>query len=296
MLNQFAFIGNRRFVLEEMIRAGVELSSIFVIAGSHLERDLKNGAINSALNYEVVHSKNQLLSMLKDIDVDILISNGCPYILPVDQLPQAKYINIHPSFLPDLRGVDPVIGSILFKRDAGATCHIMDSGIDTGPVISQVRIPFTDDLDVVTLYQLSFIAEQQVFSEALAIEFKSQFEQPHDSVGLYYSRVDRDRTINFFESNDLLIQKIKAFNNKSLGSYFNIEETSYHVFSVQRMQNSYLLKYLEHFPDCVVGMSYENGIVFRKDGEVLRFLDVFSANGKPVPVGVHLRPETDAVL
>ena len=43
-----------------------------------------------------------------------------------------KYVNIHPSFLPDLRGIDPVLGSILFKRDAGATCHIMSEKIDAG--------------------------------------------------------------------------------------------------------------------------------------------------------------------
>ena len=42
-------------------------------------------------------------------DYDILVSNGCPYILPLNELKKAKYVNVHPSLLPNLKGIDPVI-------------------------------------------------------------------------------------------------------------------------------------------------------------------------------------------
>lgn len=288
MNERFVFVGNRRFVLESMADAGVHLAAVYVVAGTHLERDIQRGDVRGVSDYVSVHSKKELLSLLKDASYDVLVSNGCPYILPVADLPTAVYVNIHPSCLPDLRGVDPVIGSVLFKRDAGATCHVMDAGIDTGPVISRVRIPFTDDLDVTTLYQLSFAAEQQAFAQALALGFEPQEAQKDDMDAIYYSRAPADQVITFREDNDTLLQKIKAFNNRSHGCTFSVEGHMYRVFSAQRMHNPFLLGLLEGLPECVVGMSYENGIIFRKDGEVLRFLEVVAADNKAIPTGTPL--------
>lgn len=288
MGERFIFVGNRRFVLERMIDAGLGLTSIYVIAGTHLEHDIQRGCVSGVSDYMPVHSKKELLSLLKHASFDVLVSNGCPYILPLADLPPARYINIHPSYLPDLKGIDPVIGAVLFKRDAGATCHVMDSGIDTGPIISRIRIPFTEDLDVTTLYQLSFAAEQQAFTKALALGFELQEEQQEDQSAIYYSRAPADQLITFHEDNDLILQKVKAFNNRSQGSTFIVGGCTYRVFSAQRMHNPFVLKLLENFPDCVVGMSYENGIVFRKDGEALRFLDVVATDNKAISVGTNL--------
>jgi methionyl-tRNA formyltransferase len=289
MVKKYIFVGNRRFVLERMVAERVNLSSVCVVAGTHLERDLRNGCISGVTNYEVVNNKKELFSFLLQANFDVLVSNGCPYILPLSELPRAKYINIHPSYLPDLRGVDPVIGAILFKRDSGATCHIIDSGIDTGPIISRIKIPFADELDVSTLYQLTFIAEQKVFSEALNLNFEPQHEQERMSQKLYYTRKPDDQLITFSEENEFILQKIKAFNNRSQGCYFSIDGVSYRFFSAQRISNSFLLDYLQDFPDCVVGLSYENSIVFRKDGEVLRFMEILSSNGKTIEIGKSLR-------
>lgn len=288
MDGRFVFVGNRRFVLEQMINEGVNLSTVYVVAGTHLERDLQRGGVPGVSDYVPVHNKKELLSLLGQAGYDVLVSNGCPYILPIADLPGARYVNIHPSCLPDLRGVDPVIGAILYRRDAGATCHVMDSGVDTGPIISRIRIPFTDDLDVTTLYQLSFMAERQVFSQALALGFEPQQEQLDDQGAIYYSRKPVDQVISFREENDTILQKIKAFNNRSQGCTFTVGGSTYRVFSAQRMHNPFLLKMLENYPDCVVGMSYESGIIFRKDGEALRFLEVMPTNGKAIPVGTNL--------
>jgi len=285
---RFVFVGNRRFVLEQMVVDGVNLSSVYVVAGTHLERDLQRGSVTGVSDYVLVHNKNELFSKLMHARYDVLVSNGCPYILPVGDLQRARYVNIHPSSLPDLRGVDPVIGAILFKREAGATCHAMDSGVDTGPIISRTRIPFTEDLDVTTLYQLSFLAEKQVFSQALALGFEPQLAQVNTPSDIYYSRKPADQIISFRENNDTILQKVKAFNNRSQGCTFRIGDITYRVFSAQRMYNPFLLKILENFPDCFVGMSYENGLIFRKDGEVLRFLDVMSTSGKSIPIGTNL--------
>jgi methionyl-tRNA formyltransferase len=289
MRGNFIFVGNRRFVLQSMIDAGLNFSSVYVVAGSHLANDIQRGLVSGIPNCCVlVRCKEELLSFLKNVSFDVLVSNGCPYILPVANLPSAHYVNIHPSCLPDLRGRDPVIGAILHKRDAGATCHIMDSGTDTGPIISFTRIPYTEDLDVTTLYQLSFVAEQRVFKEALTLGFEPQKQQHNDPEALYYSRAFTDQLITFREENRVLLQKVKAFNNSSQGCVFSVEGRFYRVFSAQRMHNPFVFELMEHFPDCVVGMSYENSIVFRKDSEVLRLMDLVATDHMPIPVGTCL--------
>ncbi|MDP3222202.1 MAG: formyltransferase family protein, partial [Rubrivivax sp.] len=248
--------------------------------------DLERADVDVA--HQVVGSKAELLSVLAETAYDTLISNGCPYILPIAKMPVARYVNIHPSCLPDLRGVDPVIGAVLQARDSGATCHIMDSGIDTGPIIAQVRIPYTDDLDVTSLYQLSFVAEQRAFDLALKRDFVPLLTQTAGPNDIYFSRTAADQIITFEEPNDLLLRKIKAFNNRSQGCEFKINERLYRVYAASRMHNPFLLEYTAAYNEGLVVFSYENSIIFRKDGEVLRFMDIVSTDGGPVSVGDRL--------
>jgi methionyl-tRNA formyltransferase len=286
MGNRFVFVGNRRFVLQEMVRRHVDLAAVIAIAGTHLHRDLERGDVKVA--YTVVGSKAELLALLEKTAYDTLVSNGCPYILPIGKMPVARYVNIHPSCLPDLRGVDPVIGAVLHAHDSGATCHIMDDGIDTGPIVAQVRIPYTEDLDVTTLYQLSFVAEQRAFNLALERDFVPQLTQTAGANDMYYSRSASDREITFDEPTDLLLRKIKAFNNRSQGCEFTLGEHRYRVYAAERMQNSFLLEYAMAHDEGLVLFSYENSILFRRGTEVLRFMDIVSLSGGTVGAGDRL--------
>ena len=61
-----------------------------------------------------------------------------------------RVINIHPSLLPAFPGVDAQAQAIAYgARVSGCTVHIVDSGVDTGPVIAQeaVTVLETDDRD-----------------------------------------------------------------------------------------------------------------------------------------------------
>lgn len=58
------------------------------------------------------------------------------------ELPTYGCVNVHASLLPTWRGAAPIAWSIL-GGDAysGNTIMVMDIGVDTGPTLSQVRIP-----------------------------------------------------------------------------------------------------------------------------------------------------------
>lgn len=44
-------------------------------------------------------------------------------------------LNCHPGLLPEYRGLDPVGWAIYNGDDIGITCHFVDQGIDTGPIL-----------------------------------------------------------------------------------------------------------------------------------------------------------------
>lgn len=285
-MERCVFVGNRRFVLEKLIQKGLEIK-VFVAKGTHLEHDILSGMFEG-ISYEVVSSKKELLSYLNSIDFDLLVSNGCPYILPIEQLPNATYVNIHPSYLPDLKGGDPVIGAILFARNAGATCHIINESIDSGDIISQVKIPYTDDLDVTTLYQLSFLAEAEAFEAAYKLGFKAQAPQSVSSGLLYFTRNPKDMVLSISDTNELMLQKVKAFNNKSIGCSFFIENIEYKVFRAYKVVNPYLIKYAMQFKECEVVLSYEDSIVFHRNEEVIRFEVIYQKDNVSPLVGQKL--------
>ena len=63
----------------------------------------------------------------------------------------------------------------------------MDDTIDGGPIISRVKIPFSKDLDVSLMYQLSFLAEKKVFHESFKENFVAKINH-EEGDWIYYSR------------------------------------------------------------------------------------------------------------
>ena len=267
---KYIFVGNRKFVLMEMLKIQLDIVAVFVVKNTHLANDIQNMGVN----YELISSKKQLLDRLENTEYDVLVSNGCPYILPIKKMKKIKYVNIHPSLLPDLKGIDPVIGSILFKRDAGTTCHIMDDSIDGGDIISQVKIPYSTDLDVSLLYQLSFTAEKECFIKALNRNFVSIEIQEKMDNAIYYSRKQDDRIITFDESIEEIENKIKAFNNKSQGAFFIYNDLEYKVFDMKILSNTYLMNYALNFNDFEVIFCYEDNVIFKKGENLIKFNQV----------------------
>jgi methionyl-tRNA formyltransferase len=266
---KFIFIGNRFFVLEEMLRLKLNLVKILVIKNSYLQKELEKAKVE----HLVINSKLQLIDEILQADFNILLANGCPYILPVSKIKKDRqeFINIHPSYLPDLRGADPQPGAILYARDSGASCHIMDDGIDTGKIISQVKIPYSPDLDVALLYQLSFMAEKEVFVKAYKNSFISQYSQKIYGNEIYYSKKEMDLKIDLLKSANEIYQTIKAFSNKSQGAYIIYKNEKYIFYDCEIISNAYLKSKIPSYQDTEIIFNYENILVIKRDDVYIKF-------------------------
>jgi len=81
---------------------------------------------------------------LDKCEADILMVHAYPKKLPREvfgRLPLGT-INLHPSLLPLYRGPSPTDAVLQDKaQETGLTAHIMDDEFDSGPIISQRKIP-----------------------------------------------------------------------------------------------------------------------------------------------------------
>ena len=283
---EFIFVGNRKFVLVEMLRLGLPIKEVIAVEQSNLHRQATELGISPLL----VSKKSELLDILLNESFDVLISNGCPFLLPTTGYNNLNpvLVNIHPSLLPDLGGKDPVPGSVLNKRTSGATCHIIDDGVDTGPIISQSIIPYTNDLDVGILYQLSFLAEKKVFVEALELGFEPQRKQKKTGDEIYYSRSSADQKLNFVnDSVDDILNKVKAFGNLSQGVRMDINGFNFLVYSAKELHNPSLMEHARSFENNQIIFCYDDVIIIKKDAKVLMLKSV-SGPLKHLKVGTRV--------
>ena len=83
---------------------------------------------------------NQTLQSLQDISPDLGLMFFCSEKLDSDiyRIPGQGVINIHASPLPEYRGAQPIYWQIRNGETRTAlTAHIVDSSLDTGPVVAQ---------------------------------------------------------------------------------------------------------------------------------------------------------------
>lgn len=74
-------------------------------------------------------------------------------------------LNCHGSLLPWNRGRDPNAWAIYDGTPAGGTIHLMDSGVDTGPILLQQEVPVTPDMDAAELYLRTVDVIVRLFEE-----------------------------------------------------------------------------------------------------------------------------------
>lgn len=86
---------------------------------------------------------------LADLAPDLVAVSCFPARFPgwLLALPPRGVLNLHPAPLPQGRGPDPLFWA--FREPAGSggggvTAHLMDRGLDSGPIVAQERFPIAD--------------------------------------------------------------------------------------------------------------------------------------------------------
>jgi phosphoribosylglycinamide formyltransferase 1 len=81
---------------------------------------------------------------LEEHGVTLVVLAGYMHLLTsafLDRFPSAV-VNVHPSLLPEYPGAHAVEEQLAAGiAESGATVHLVDEGVDSGPILAQERVP-----------------------------------------------------------------------------------------------------------------------------------------------------------
>ncbi len=111
-----------------------------------------------------------LIQLLDQHQIDLVVLAGYMKIVGPTLLAQyeGRIINIHPAYLPEFPGAHGIEDAWnAGVAESGVTVHWVDSGIDTGQIIKQVRVPRLADDTFEAFEARIHEAEYQLYPKVL---------------------------------------------------------------------------------------------------------------------------------
>lgn len=103
---------------------------------------------------------------------DIVLSSGLMRIVGESFIDRfaGKFINTHPALLPAFPGARAVADALAAGVVVtGTTLHLVDAGVDTGPILDQRAVTIAVDDDEASLHENIKRAERQMLLDNLAV-------------------------------------------------------------------------------------------------------------------------------
>jgi phosphoribosylglycinamide formyltransferase 1 len=138
------------------IAAAAALPTYTVRLGDHPDRQAWDAAITDAT---AAH------------EPDLVVSAGFMKILGPQFLSRfiGRVVNTHPALLPAFPGAHAVPASLDYGvKVTGCTVHLVDAGMDSGPILAQQPVPVLDGDDEATLHERIKVVERRLLVDVLA--------------------------------------------------------------------------------------------------------------------------------
>ena len=113
----------------------------------------------------------QLTARIESFNPDWVLSAGFMRILGQQTLTRfpGRILNTHPALLPAFPGAHAVRDALAYGvRVTGCTLHIVDAGVDTGPIIAQSPVHVDVGDDEQTLHERIKLAERSLVVGTIA--------------------------------------------------------------------------------------------------------------------------------
>ncbi len=248
---------------------------------------------------KTLKNNQEEIDFLVNIKPDLIIVVAYGLILPKNILDIPLYgtINLHPSILPDLRGPSPIHYALLENlKYTGISIMALDEGMDTGPLIAQMKTPVGKDeyfeelydrLSKIGAYVLSDVIKTLALIHSMENIYLCEenkkiytYASPQSASMLYQkdykqnltitNKMDNGiRKINFSKDKpDLIYSKIRTF-SASDPAYFIFEKKMIKVVRAN------LIVIKGQFENCNDNLSKNNSkaIQFKSRHNYCEFLD-----------------------
>ena len=223
-----------------------------------------------------------------DVNPDLIITAAYGQIIPQPLLdaPQLGCINVHASLLPKYRGGAPIHQAIIDgESETGVTIMYMDLTMDTGDIITQARIPITDDDDVGTLFEkLSHVGSDLLLETLPAIQGGTNPRIPQLEEDATYAYIIKreDEWVDWKRSARAVFNQIRGLNPWPT-AYTKVKIPGMEIFV-----KAFVSKELEATstlePGTIVNASGEGIDVVCGDGKLLRVLELQLAGKRRMPI------------
>ena len=162
------------------VQAGRIPAEIAVVISNHEEAPGLARAREMGLAARFIPSKGkereaydrEVVALLQEFQVDLVCLAGFMRILSpyfIREFPR-RILNIHPALLPSFPGLEAQKQALDYGvKYSGCTVHIVDEGVDTGPIVCQAVVPVLDEDTEETLAARILKEEHRIYSEAVCL-------------------------------------------------------------------------------------------------------------------------------
>jgi methionyl-tRNA formyltransferase len=154
---------------------------------------------------------------VRSLGADALVVAAYGLLLPQPLLEAAPYgaLNIHASLLPRWRGAAPIQRALLAgDRESGVSIMQMDSGLDTGPLLSRHPAPIAADEDAGTLHdKLAALGAAAIVAALAELEAGRARAVPQPAAGVTYAaKIGKaDARLDWTQPASTLERAVRAF-------------------------------------------------------------------------------------
>ncbi|MCK5094466.1 MAG: phosphoribosylglycinamide formyltransferase, partial [Spirochaetes bacterium] len=115
---------------------------------------------------------DKIISTLRARDIDLILLAGFMKVLSgnIVRAYRNRVLNIHPALLPSFPGEQAQKQALEYGvKFSGCTVHIVDEGVDTGPIVLQEAVPVLDDDTEEVLSDRILEKEHIIYSRAVKL-------------------------------------------------------------------------------------------------------------------------------
>jgi len=230
------------------------------------------------------------LKEVQEIENLIFLSLEFDRILRPNKFRTSELFNIHFSLLPEFKGMFTSVLPILHYKDyTGVTLHKIDKGIDTGAVLTQVKIPINDQLTSYELYCKLLIEGVKLVRENLTaiIEGKYKLTAQSGRNSTYYSKDKinfNDLEIDFRQTSYQIFNFIRAFNFRIF------QQPKFKSFKIYKSEMTNTPSLLS--PGSIIEEDLEKAVIATIDFDIIVYKDYYSLICECAMVDDYIMAET----
>ncbi|PWJ26159.1 phosphoribosylglycinamide formyltransferase-1 [Branchiibius hedensis] len=99
---------------------------------------------------------------------DFIVTAGFMKIMGPAAMGSRTFVNTHPALLPSFPGAHGVRDALAYGvKVTGTTCHLVDGGVDSGPIIDQRAVPVAVEDDEESLHERIKVQERSLLVEVV---------------------------------------------------------------------------------------------------------------------------------